>query len=542
MYIIDFIDGTTREAINQYFLENNISLVKEFDSLGLVFSVESVNHPPESQIIERISADTDLTIQPLEATFKSFPLDDEDEHWWKVTTVNIKDFGLESVRHILNVAQINVYIMDSGLKSDHIEFQDVDVENVYTYNGSYNDTHGHGTAIASIVAGNRCSLTRAKLKVVKIFGDTATYQSHMLSALDAIIKDNTVDATPAIVNISWSIPKNQYIESKLQYLINNNILVVCSAGNNGMPIPNVTPASMDDAITVGSYNKDFYPSNFSNYTQPNAIANSEGEVNHGEVDVWAPGEQILVATLDGGYGYVAGTSIAAAIETSVLAYHIGDFYMVENIPDNYLEFVNLKAVFTSTMCSKPDLLVLENQYQNCVNRIANIHSQYSNDSNYQTRFFPLLKHQIFHNKPFKIPLYMGRYSFHRELAQELPEGWTIENGWVGGIAVLNDDEKYRIITIDLTHYSENKEYSAHQHIDIYLKRENYDYSLDPETDPELLIKLAVQPFECSWFYTPVYGNGYCGVTCQSDTIWCVDYDYFCNYFKSYSCSCHTACA
>ena len=541
MYIIDFVDGTSRSLVDQYFTDNNLVVEKEYDSLGLVFKVQSSSSPPVTPIIERISLDQDLTIVPLEIQYKNFPMGEEDEHWWKIATVNIKDFETEIIEHPLNHSKVNVYIVDSGIKIDHQEFTGVDITNLYTYDNDYNDTHGHGTAIASIISGNRCSLATAKIKNLKIFGDTPTYQSHLLNALDAILKDNAADPKPGIVNISWSIPKNSYVESKFQKLIDNNILVVCAAGNNGMPIQNVTPASMLDAITVGSYNKDFLPSNFSNYTNPNAITNTNNEVNYGEIDIWAPGEQIFVATLDGGYGYVAGTSIATAIESLALAYQLGDRFGIDQVSADDLKFLSLKYYFSSNECSKVNLLTLEGNYAASVNRITNIHSQYSNAYNYTTRFFPFLRANIFTGQEFSIPFYLPRYSESLITLNSLPDGITIENGYLRGLLNLEQDENIRTLTIEVIHQSRNSEYNATQNILLILRKENYDYENDPNVDPTLNYELLVSAIECINAYEPVYGNGYCGVQCINATTYCIDYYYFCMNIKTTNCVCASSC-
>lgn len=542
-YIVDFKDNTTKEAILAYFQANNITVLQEYDSLGSVYSVQSASLPPGTDIVERVSTDTDLEIVPM-LTYKTFPITEDDEHWWKIATVNIKDFEVSTVQHPLNQGKVNVYILDSGIKADHQEFIGQDITNLYSYDGTFTDTHGHGTAIASLITGVNCSLATAKIKVVKIFGDTPTYQSHMLAALDAILKDNAVDGQPGIANLSWNIPKNTYIEAKLQSLIDNDILVVCSAGNNGVPIVDVTPASMMDAITVGSYNKEFEPSDFSNYTSPNAITNTNMAVNYGEIDIWAPGEYIYVASLDGSYSYVAGTSMAAAIETMSLAYQLGDRYSAEGITSEHFGFTNYKNYFASNECSKMGLLTLTGNYLSSVNRATSIHSQFSNSNNYQTRFFPFMRFKIKHDTDFSHPVYLPRYSVTREYVNELPTGVYFENGWMKGKLSLTESETHRYMEIEIIHHDDSNELSATQTVQIFLYREGIDYSQDPTVDPQLDITLnpLADPF-CNAWATPNYAyQGYCADQCDpSPAIFCLDLEYYCFGIKTNNCECASAC-
>lgn len=541
-YIIDFKNNTSKEEINAYFTSNNITVLQEYDSLGKVYSVQSDNAPPNTDFVDRISQDSDVAIAPL-LTYKTFPISEDDEHWWKVCTVNIKDFEQSPVQHPLNQAKINVYILDSGIKADHQEFANTSITNLYSYDGTFTDTHGHGTAIASLVSGTRCSLAEANIKVVKIFGDTPTYQSHMLAALDAVIKDNALDRQPGVANLSWNIPKNSYIESKLQSLIDNNILVVCSAGNSGIPIADVTPASMFDAITVGSYNKEFEPSDFSNYTSPNALSNTNNAVNYGMIDIWAPGENILVATLDGGYNYAAGTSMAAAIETMALAYQLGDRFSADGISDEHLTFVSLKNFYASTECAKGGLLTLTGNYTSSINLITNVHSQYTNPNNYQTRFFPFVRLRAEHDKDFCEAIYLPRYSASREFLTDLPPNVSFENGWIKGKVTLSDNETHRYIEITIIHHDETGTYNAGQTVQMFVYKPDIDYSQDTTVDPALNIEL--NPYtvvQCNNFAVPNYINlGYCGDTCIATIIYCADLQFYCNGIKTNSCQCWTAC-
>lgn len=540
IYIIDFKNSTSKDIINAYFTSNNITVLQEYDSLGLVYSVESSTTPPTTDSIERISQDTDVAITPL-ISYKSFPITEDDEHWWKVCTVNIKDFEISPVKHPINQAKVNVYILDSGIKADHQEFANVNITNLYSYDGTFEDTHGHGTAIASLVSGSRCSLAEANIKVVKIFGDTPTYQSHILAALDAVIKDNALDRQPGVANLSWNIPKNNYIEAKLQSLIDNNILVVCAAGNNGIPIADVTPASMLDVITVGSFNKEFEPSNFSNYTSPNALTNTNNAVNYGMIDIWAPGEHILVATLDGGYNYAAGTSLSSAIETMALAYQLGDRYATEGILDEELTFGSLKYYYSGAECSKGGLLTLTGNYISSINLITNVHSQYTNPSNFTTRFFPFIRVRAEHSKDFCQAFYLPRYSSSFEVSPGLPPGTTIENGWIKGNITLADNETHKFIEFTVTHHDDTGNYSASQSVGLFVFRRDVDYTQDPTVDPTLTIEPAVTVFYCNNNMVPSYGNGYCGDTCISAIIYCIDVNYFCFGSKTNSCQCAAVC-
>ena len=201
-------------------------------------------------------------------------------------------------------------MLDSGIDLTHSEFTGKDISLVYSLTGDFNDTNGHGTGLASLMVGNTCGVTSTSIKVVKIFDDNQpTKQSDFLHALDAILTDMNSNINKfSIINCSWAINKNIYIEDKIKHLINAGALVVASAGNSGKPIEEVTPASMPDVLTIGAYNSDFVPCDFSDYSNPSVVSLTQGQVNTGTLDAWAPGEQIWIAnptSKGGGYGFAA---------------------------------------------------------------------------------------------------------------------------------------------------------------------------------------------------------------------------------------------
>jgi hypothetical protein len=296
--------------------------------------------------------------------------------WWKNYSRSQPEFSEATTTIQRQGKNINVYIMDSGIEASHPEFANTDITNLYSVTpGDFNDNNGHGTAIASVIAGQTCGVTESKLKIVKIFDpDHATTEHEFLDALDAIINDH-VDNTYSVLNASWSIPKNDWVEHKLRVLEDEGVFIVAASGNNGTSIEDVTPASMIDVITVGAYNKDLVPCDFSNFTGGSMISVTGSAVNHGELDGWAPGEEIWAAGLNGTYGYVAGTSIAAAITSAILASNLMH-YVYDDLGariEGYEDFtISTAAIGSSNIIFKrPNLLDLNDpKYQNSINKIA----------------------------------------------------------------------------------------------------------------------------------------------------------------------------
>lgn len=337
-FIIDFKDHVQPEHIETHVNALGGNILKTFNLSNKTYLVECPAEPVfDPAIHEHIINDDTSTIELLstivvsDQTWATKSLNgpvveistSDKKDWWKNYVVMHPEFDEPTYKIDRRGKDYTVYVLDSGCEISHPEFLNRPVINLFTFNNDFSDINGHGTAIASVITGVTCGITEATVKSVKIFDSRQqTKQSDLLNALDAIHKDFVDNQMSfAIINCSWAISKNLFIESKLQNLINMGCVVVAAAGNNGVPIEDVTPASMDSATTLGSYNSDLEPSDFSNYTS-SSISVSSGTSNHGAVDGWAPGEEIYTACLNNTYGFVSGTSIAAAIHSAVSVYNL----------------------------------------------------------------------------------------------------------------------------------------------------------------------------------------------------------------------------
>ena len=384
-YIVDFKDTATEEAINHFLLVNNATIIKTYSLFDKTFLVSAENQPTDQAgQCESITQDVDNLVIPLRMinVDKSYGLPDANapeinidqnatKDWWKVSVVNDFDFDVPLYTLHRSGSNTTVYVLDSGIQTSHMEFAGSSVTNLWSFTGDFTDKSGHGTAIASIINGQTCGVSNAIVKSVKIFDpDQLTKQSDMLNALDVIYAD--VVSNPnrsAVINCSWAITKNELIESKLRVLIMNGVMVIAAAGNSGMPIANVTPAGMPDAFTIGSYNSDLVPSNFSDYTNPNSIQFTPNQVNDGALDGWAPGEEIWAANLNGQYSMMGGTSMAAAVHTAVLAYNLG---LSKDAPVVIVDQDRLRFIWAWSLRREGLIDLSDPKYAGSVNKITTL--------------------------------------------------------------------------------------------------------------------------------------------------------------------------
>ena len=231
-----------------------------------------------------------------------------------------------------------LYIMDSGIDFTHPEFDDANLvkENFYAlpaFNGDYSDQKGHGTAVAAMAVGKNLGITsHCTLRNVKIGGVVGgeDYNANLIEiseAIDAIVAEVTADPNKTrIVNMSWGMARSSFLDDRVQGLIDAGVSVICAAGNGGQDVENVSPAGINDVITVGSSDKYDIPSGFNNIAPGDSGLTTATGLN---LDIFAPGEGILVAHpagLDdsgmlgnqgGLYGEASGTSFASPLVAGI---------------------------------------------------------------------------------------------------------------------------------------------------------------------------------------------------------------------------------
>ena len=448
-YLIDFKDQITESEILSYLETNGCTILKNFQNLKNVYHVSSANVPPLTDIVEIVTLDDDTSCKLLEAIPVQQTAYDNDvrinvsdtQNWWKIYSLLNVDLSQDSITISRYGKNTTIYVVDSGIDITHPEFNGKDVELLYSFTNDFTDTKGHGTALASLMVGNTCGLTDSTVKVVKIF-DTAvpTKQSDMLSAFDAIITDYTTSSNPfAVVNLSWSIQKNTYIEQKIQNLINTGVIVVAAAGNSGHPIGDVTPASMPDVMTIGAYNSNFTPCSFSDYTGAMDTSLTQNAVNHGALDAWAPGENIYCATLkEAQYGYTNGTSAAAAIYSAQLAYNLSQSLTNEKDIPPY--FRNINGVIQWDLIQqvgRAGLLDLTNPiYSASVNKICT----YAD--------LPRVYNETPQNirNPIKVAVRTGQFGARKIFIKELTSSYEFLTILPEGVTVVNNHLYYAPIT------------------------------------------------------------------------------------------------
>jgi subtilisin family serine protease len=510
-YLIDFNSNVDDNAIQEYLTANQCTQIKVFDRLDKTYHVQAEIEPPLTDIVHTVIDDDNshlnllTTVEvPLVTVSESTTIDStNNNNWWKCYSLRDIDLDQPSINVNKFGQGINVYMVDSGIDLNHSEFVDRDINLIYSFTGEFTDNNGHGTALSSVIIGKTCGLTNATLNVVKIFDQNIpTKQSDLLHALDAILADASISPNKvSIVNLSWSVSKNSFIESKIQCLINAGIMIVAASGNSGVPIADVTPASMADVFTIGSYSENFLPSDFSNYSN-SAISCTLNLNNFGSLDSWAPGENIYAATPgNNGFSAVSGTSISAAIYSGSIAYTMSQFLLsTGELPISYktTNGTNIPNFQTISSFDRNGLLDLSDpKYSSSVNKICTyteLDSQTIIDP--VNRLSTPLKVVANVNSPVYKKLIFPAIVKSYEILGELPSGVVVDGNFINiniknePISTQHVDEYITPIRYDLRDNSA----SITRNIIVVLVGSEFDANSLSEDDPILDLVLALNCF------------------------------------------------
>lgn len=239
---------------------------------------------------------------------------------------------------------ISVGVIDSGVDYNHPDIRKnmwsspnrkyVNGWNFENNDGNPMDTNGHGTHVAGTigaVGNNRIGITgicwQVKVVALKFGLDVA-------SAIAAIYFANQFNIP--ILNASWGGPA---YSRALKYAIDNyDGLFIASAGNSAMnnDITPIYPASYDsdNIISVAAINQNNNLAQFSNY----------GEKN---VDIAAPGTEILSLGIHNDYTYQNGTSMSAPHVAGAAA-------LLKSYMPN-ISTLDLKNIILSSAIKNPNL-------------------------------------------------------------------------------------------------------------------------------------------------------------------------------------------
>jgi len=279
---------------------------------------------------------------------------------------------------------VSIYLVDSGINHSHPEFETANIVNLYSYNENFDDEIGHGTAIGSVIVGKTLGIsTDAILKNVKIQSGQSMPLSSLLEAFNVISEDRQDDEF-AVINCSWTIPKSMILDTLVADLCSQGFLVVAAAGNTISSADNLSPVGYDAVLGVGASDA---------FDRVISWAPGVGSNWGKEVDLFAPGIDVMVAAKNGDIIEASGTSIAAGIVSSIAAQYIVDIEARKDTNftiDDVQQLIILKSV--------PDVLFRnESIYENTPNKLImalTLDRYYTNEIDFLIKIDPETSHDL----------------------------------------------------------------------------------------------------------------------------------------------------
>ncbi len=272
-------------------------------------------------IFDRESKDTTINIPPrppIKNTVRVAVIDSgiegHEEYRWE------NQFELTGIINKDDNVPKNYYVDDS------FGFDFVNNKGIINKNDS--DVNGHGTHISGIIVGaDIAKHTQVDLELMdlKIFHDSTANLFDLVCATNYAVKNGANIINQSLGFYSTNAP--QVLEDVFSFARDNNVLIITSAGNDGLNNDNLvsindpkivlhhypSDVELDNIISVGAISK-----NLDNYLWiEDSIGSNYGQIY---VDVSAKGEQIL-STYINGSAILSGTSMAAGQITRIAAIH-----------------------------------------------------------------------------------------------------------------------------------------------------------------------------------------------------------------------------
>lgn len=213
-----------------------------------------------------------------------------------------------------NGSGVKAFIIDTGIKADHVEFNNnrVDVISGYSAFGDNNtsDCQGHGTHVAGTVGGVVYGVAKevslVPVRVLDCNGSGTT--SGVVAGIDHVVGyKNSNSSVPVVANMSLGGGASSAIDAAVKGAADKNVVMVVAAGNSNANACNYSPARELSAITVGATTSSDARASYSNFGTC--------------LDLFAPGSNITSAyyTSSSAYAIMSGTSMASPHVAGVAA-------------------------------------------------------------------------------------------------------------------------------------------------------------------------------------------------------------------------------
>lgn len=228
-------------------------------------------------------------------------------------------YDAEKVWRLSQGAGVSVAVIDTGVDADHPDLtgQVLPGKDFTGADDPHTDAVGHGTAMASLIAGHGHGLNgpagvkglapRAKILPVRVEATRGTFDGKIDTAAWTAGVRYAVQQGASVINLSLD-DSSAYPGSKaakaIEYAQSHDVVVVAAAGNDAGTVN--YPAALPGVVAVSAVDQ---------------ALNPWSKSNTGNVTVAAPGVQVAQAdpTTASGYAVADGTSGSTAYVSAIVA-------------------------------------------------------------------------------------------------------------------------------------------------------------------------------------------------------------------------------
>jgi subtilisin family serine protease len=163
---------------------------------------------------------------------------------------------------------VTAFVVDTGVNIHHVDFAGRASFGVnFVQDGQNTDLHGHGTHVASTLAGETFGVAKkANIVAVRVLDSKGDgLLGDIVAGLDWIYQVVQRSSGKYIINMSLRSLRSRAVDAAVMNLIKFGVPVIVAAGNDAFDACYFSPADVEAAITVAASNIADQFASFSNY-------------------------------------------------------------------------------------------------------------------------------------------------------------------------------------------------------------------------------------------------------------------------------------